>query len=105
LATFNQPQLKFIRGKIDVLDKSVEKEFLNLVQALIEITSHEEFEKQQIKSQTEYAIKDVYLEILSMSGFQDRAPVPDVSFTKADSVGIQRFLLKYGDAPISTERI
>ena len=68
LATFENQGSKFIR-KIDVLNPHVETQFLSFVQEIIEIKSHEEFEKKQIKVQTETAVKDVYLEILSMSGF------------------------------------
>jgi len=50
-------------------------------------------------------VKDVYLELLTMSGNQQSSQVTDLSKCKADGLGIQRFMLKYNDALLSLERI
>ena len=86
LSTFLDQSQKVIR-KIDKLDKAIENGFTKLVLNLIELSQEEQFLKDQIKSQKDFNLKDIYLEILDLSGQQ----------TNADAEGICRFIFKYSD--------
>lgn len=80
--------------------------FLDLLVWLIEIRCHEDFEKKQIKIQTESNLKDIYLEMLGMVDRQNlKVPMPDISHAKLDSQGVQRFILKYLEEQISINKI
>ena len=92
--------------KIDKLSSKVELLFLDTLVWLIELNCHEEFEKQQIKAQTESTVKEAFLEMLSFVDRQDLSvPLPDISHAKLDCVGIQRFFLKHADEQISLDKI
>jgi hypothetical protein len=78
---------------------------LSLVVSLSTIKRAQEWTKKEIKKQSELIIKDIYLELLTMSGNQQSSLTTDLSKSKADSLSIHRFLLKYNDVSISQLRI
>ena len=64
----NQPEGGVVFRKIDTLEKSVELKFSEMLQLLINIYKSEQFTKSQIKKKlSDYDIKDMYIEIKSMS--------------------------------------
>ena len=94
LSTFLDQSQKVIR-KIDKLDKAIEDSFTSLILSLIELSQEEQFLKDQVKSQKDFNLKDVYLEILDLSGDQ----------TTADAEGVCRFIFKYSDQVVQQEKV